>query len=649
MATSDESSLNHRKIALLIGNASYQRTDNELNESIETIQELNDLLIKIGFDVVIASDLEKYDMTTQIINFSKTIQHGDIVLFYYSGHGYQVNGTNYLIPINDTWIKTERDVEDFGINFDRMLKRILDKNSSYVNIFILDCCRPYRSNDLSTSNSSMKNKGLCTIHSIDGTFIQFACAQNEASSNNLFIRNLLKNITKENIGINDLFQQISNDVFEESNENQRPLSINGLKQNENVFLNYIFVPPPVSLWDIVKPEEKEIILKEQADLKACYDSLPDIDEITDPENENIRKAEEYTRSILSESPSGEVNQKDTVYHVINQLFENENHQCLFFDSTQDVNLYNTFGNFADIGFEHKPYVLKLDNINEFTGEEDEFNVIQTFDRTIKENRSHPVLDQIIERLAIAHNTEKKNIVITNVYLSSMNFVYLVTVPKDNTAEDLQELSKRIKNQFKQSVVNKIHPLLYRPTFDVACLDKLGDKDFTNETGTFLIGPLDRKKMYIQPTGWNRHGWKVLNRYGDKKWLEPFGDDENWHRAFHGTKNAKAEDFVDLNIEVNPDTLPFDAAISIYNKGFRSARTTAYGDGVYCSPRPTFVEKSYVGTATIDTKLGKKSYKIMLQVAVNPDGIYCANDDVWVVQLPENIRTYGLLIKDTDSN
>ena len=173
MTTSHENSTNHRKLALIIGNENYHRPENELSHSTETIQELSDLLTKIGFRVTTSSNLEKYDMTTKIISFSKTIKDGDLVLFYFSGHGYQVNGVNYLIPINDTWIKTNRDVEDFGINFNRILRRVLEQNSSYVNIFILDCCRPYISNDLLTSNCKyldlqLSRNGVCVYFSRTG-------------------------------------------------------------------------------------------------------------------------------------------------------------------------------------------------------------------------------------------------------------------------------------------------------------------------------------------------------------------------------------------------------------------------------------------------------------------------------------------------
>ena len=135
--------LDHRKTALLIGNSGYHRLANELDQSIENVNKLSDLLTKIGFHVTRESDVEKYDLTELIIKFAKTINDGDLVFLYFSGHACQVNGANYLIPVNDTWIQTERDIIAFGINVDRMLRRIMERNPSYANIFIFDCCRPY--------------------------------------------------------------------------------------------------------------------------------------------------------------------------------------------------------------------------------------------------------------------------------------------------------------------------------------------------------------------------------------------------------------------------------------------------------------------------------------------------------------------------
>ena len=85
----------------------------------------------------------------------------------------------------------------------------------------------------------MENKGLCATESTDGAFIQYAGAENTVVSDDLFTKHLLKNITEENVNIVDVFQRIVDGVYEASNQTQRPLYINGLKQYENIFLNYV--------------------------------------------------------------------------------------------------------------------------------------------------------------------------------------------------------------------------------------------------------------------------------------------------------------------------------------------------------------------------------------------------------------------------
>ena len=87
--------------------------------------------------------------------------------------------------------------------------------------------------------AALENKGLCAIEPTDGTFIQYACAENVVVSDDLFTKHLLKNITEENVNIVDVFRGIVDDVCEARNQTQRPLCINGLKQCEDIFLNYV--------------------------------------------------------------------------------------------------------------------------------------------------------------------------------------------------------------------------------------------------------------------------------------------------------------------------------------------------------------------------------------------------------------------------
>ena len=83
-----------------------------------------------------------------------------------------------------------------------------------------------------------ENTGLNIIKAPSRTFIQFECAANQTVQNNFFIKQLLKNITKKNMNVSDLFECVANGVSSKSNQQQQPLSINRL-QNSEVYLNEV--------------------------------------------------------------------------------------------------------------------------------------------------------------------------------------------------------------------------------------------------------------------------------------------------------------------------------------------------------------------------------------------------------------------------
>ena len=177
-------------------------------------------------------------------------------------------------------------------------------------------------------------------------------------------------------------------------------------------------------------------------------------------------------------------------------------------------------------------------------------------------------------------------------------------------------------------------------------DDRGNKVFSNIPSIFNVGPRGREQVYTAPASWTRFGLHVLGKYENDYWLDPFQHPQNWYRAFHGTGNAQNSDFDEKDQSSDTQFMPVDALASIYQSGFRTARNAVYGQGVYCSPNPKFPESGYIRAVSIEIKNDKKSYKCMLQVAVNPDGVaFHANNEIWVVADPKNIRPYGILIKE----
>lgn len=142
MGISTKNSLSGRKLALIIGNDDYCELKNRLNHSVNNANSLHDALREIGFDVEVHLN-PRTSIMELIVNFAQKVNEGDLVLFYFSGHGCQVNGKNLLIPADDALIEKDADVDEFGFNFNRILERLTERNRSYITIAILDCCQRY--------------------------------------------------------------------------------------------------------------------------------------------------------------------------------------------------------------------------------------------------------------------------------------------------------------------------------------------------------------------------------------------------------------------------------------------------------------------------------------------------------------------------
>lgn len=283
--------------------------------------------------------------------------------------------------------------------------------------------------------------------------------------------------------------------------------------------------------------------KKQAALKSYYDSFPDVDKATNDATPDVEKAEQFTKSILNNKPSGNVTERDTACHVLNQLFGSEEQECLFYDSANGIDLHDASGNLADINSQDKPFVLKLISSEGLGGsndpktEQNDVKLAEILNNVIEQNETHPVIEDIRDRLAKAHGVDKKYIVIKSVYAGTFNVVYTVLDLVQQAAEKVTKIAEKLKTQFDQFVSAKIHPLLYRPSFDISFFDTRGNKTFGSQSETHQVGPPGKTKSYTTPSGWTRYGLKVLGKYEDDKWLHPFGDIENWYRAFHGDRKS----------------------------------------------------------------------------------------------------------------
>ncbi|ETO26640.1 hypothetical protein RFI_10494 [Reticulomyxa filosa] len=364
-------------------------------------------------------------------------------------------------------------------------------------------------------------------------------------------------------------------------------------------------------------------------------------------SEALKAANELTKEILKTPPSGDVNDKNTMLHILNSMFDG----CVFYDSTKNISLLDSSSAINDI-FAEKPLVLQLENLNgiadnsEKTKEDKQKDVeqISEIKAAIQLKKAHPVLTALQ-----VHNVPKERINIIDTFLGSYCFKYTVIDLEPGAIDKYinDRTEQKLAAEFPMFKDLKVHPLFLRASFDISMFDNKGNKDFSKENSVFEVGPHGLKRKYQQPTGWTRYGLKVLGKYGDDTWLDPFNknqtnkkkDPGNWWRAYHGTGNAKCENFT-----------PIDAMSSIYKTKFRLAKVHALGPGVYCSPDPNFYCRgsSYIGQTEINLTNGKKKFDFIFQVAVKP-GVNtltpASNDQIWSVQNPDDIRVYGILVRE----
>jgi len=212
--------------AILIGNGDYEQ--NRLKNPVSDARELADVLMALGFDVTLKTNLNRREFRATIDAFSDGLSEDDEVVFFYSGHGIQVKGVNYLIPVSHD-IKSESDIEYEAVEANWILSRI---EKAKLNIFILDACRdnPY-------SGFKSQSRGLAQMSAKPGsTYIVFATssgnvAQDGIGNNSPFTSALIKHIPTVDIKIEDMIKRVTNSVMEITKNAQCPWTTGNLKDD----------------------------------------------------------------------------------------------------------------------------------------------------------------------------------------------------------------------------------------------------------------------------------------------------------------------------------------------------------------------------------------------------------------------------------
>jgi formylglycine-generating enzyme required for sulfatase activity len=218
-----------KRIALVIGNGAYLHSDS-LPKLVNPVNDADDIaaaLRRFGFDVMEKKNLTREEMDETISDFGRRIANSDVALFYYAGHGLQVKGQNYLVPV-DANIDSEAIVPHRAVSVNQLLDE-MESSRSRVNIVMLDACR---NNPISGKFRSGATRGLAPPAAMpEGTVIVYATGPGKVAAdgsgrNGVFTAGLLRAFRGNDLTLGGVLYAASKQVQEATGQLQTPF-VNG--------------------------------------------------------------------------------------------------------------------------------------------------------------------------------------------------------------------------------------------------------------------------------------------------------------------------------------------------------------------------------------------------------------------------------------
>lgn len=207
------------RTALVIGNSAYPTAP--LKNPVNDATDMAAALKRLGFEVTLVTNASLQQMEEAVRAFGLALRHGGMGVFYFAGHGLQVAGENYLVPVNAV-IQSEGDVRYGSLNAGLVLAKMEDAGNG-PNVVILDACR---NNPFARSFRSAE-AGLARMDAPAGSLIAYATAPGKVAAdgdgrNGLYTQHLLKSIATPGLSITDLFMGVREGVVRESGRKQVP-------------------------------------------------------------------------------------------------------------------------------------------------------------------------------------------------------------------------------------------------------------------------------------------------------------------------------------------------------------------------------------------------------------------------------------------
>lgn len=263
-----------KRVALVVGNSAYVNAT-PLANPVNDAGEMAKVLTEAGFEVILGLDLDKRGFDGKVRDFAGALEGADVALFYYAGHGLQVAGRNFLVPV-DASMGKERDLDFEGVSVDFVMKQMELERDNKTNIVFLDACRdnPLARNlarSMGTRSASV-GKGLAQVETGVGTFIAYSTQPGNVAldgdgANSPFTAALVKGVRLPGRNLTSVMVEVRKDVLAVTQGKQVPWDHSSL--TGDFFFQLAAAAPGTKPGVAEKPSEAEL----QARLRALEEEL----------------------------------------------------------------------------------------------------------------------------------------------------------------------------------------------------------------------------------------------------------------------------------------------------------------------------------------------------------------------------------------
>ena len=279
--SASERALAGRRVALVIGNSSYQSVPSLANPANDATA-VTDMFKTAGFDVVESRrNLKNAELRRVLNNFYDSTRDADIAVVYYAGHGIEVDGSNYIVPV-DAVLERDRDVLDETIPLDRLIQSI--EPARQLRLVILDACRenPFAQNMKRSIATRGITRGLARVDPMTpNTLIAFAAkagstADDGNGKHSPFTTSILNHLTAPGLDLRKAFGIIRDEVMTATNNKQEPYVFGSLGGADVALVPAPVVPVAVapsspSAQDVTTEVRREYEFAERVGTKEVWD------------------------------------------------------------------------------------------------------------------------------------------------------------------------------------------------------------------------------------------------------------------------------------------------------------------------------------------------------------------------------------------